>query len=165
MARIVMVSGSNAGDPHLTPKILSLSEDVGFSVAKRGGIVLCGGLGGVMEAACRGAKRGGGLTVGILPRGREEANPFVDVPIATHLGYLRNALLVNAADSLIAICGRWGTLNEIAFAVSVGKPAVLLSVSGGVSAWLADAPAVAELGRQPAIARTVEEAVDRAFAA
>jgi len=85
-------------------------------------VVVCGGLGGVMEAACRGAKEAGATTVGILPGAdRSAANPFVDVAIPTGLGEARNALVVRAADALIAVGGAYGTLSEIALALKAGK--------------------------------------------
>jgi uncharacterized protein (TIGR00725 family) len=85
-------------------------------------VLVCGGLGGVMQAACRGAKEAGGTTVGILPgHDRGEANEFVDVAIPTGLGEARNALVVRAADALIAVGGGYGTLSEIALALKAGK--------------------------------------------
>jgi uncharacterized protein (TIGR00725 family) len=96
----------------------------------RGVVLVCGGLGGVMEAACRGAKEAGGLTVGILPGlDRSDANPFVDVVIATGLGEARNALVVNAADAVIAVGGGYGTLTEIGLALRAGKRVV------GLETW------------------------------
>src|SRR3954467_9862276 len=105
------------------------AEAVGAHVAEAGAIVVCGGRGGVMEAACRGAKAGGGTTVGILPgTTRAEANPFVDTAIATGLGELRNGLVVRAADALVAVGGEFGTLSEIALALKAGKSVVGLGV-------------------------------------
>ena len=104
---------------------LLMAEEVGRLLATRGAIVLCGGLGGVMEAACRGAKSVGGMTVGLLPGSdRREANAWVDLAIPTGLGEARNALVVRAADVLIAIAGEFGTLSEIALALKTGKPVV-----------------------------------------
>jgi uncharacterized protein (TIGR00725 family) len=103
------------------------AEAIGRGLAEAGAIVVCGGLGGVMEAACRGAKAGGGATVGILPgTNRADANPFVDVAIPTGLGEIRNALVVRAADALVAVGGEFGTLSEIALALKAGKPVVAL---------------------------------------
>src|SRR4051794_4077024 len=103
------------------------AEEVGRGLAAAGAIVVCGGLGGVMEAACRGAKAGGGMTVGILPgTSREDANPYVDVAIPTGLGELRNGLVVRAADALVAVGGEFGTLSEIALALKARKPVVAL---------------------------------------
>lgn len=134
------------------------AEEVGRGLAEGGAIVVCGGLGGVMEAACRGARSAGGTTVGILPgTRREDANPYVDIAIATGLGELRNGLVVRAADALIAVGGEFGTLSEIALALKVRKPVFAL---GG---W--------ELARAGetvgAIVRAAspEEAVTRALAA
>jgi uncharacterized protein (TIGR00725 family) len=103
---------------------------VGQELAARGAVVVCGGLGGVMEAACRGAKEAGGLTVGILPgTDRAAANAFVDVAIPTGLGEARNALVVRAADALVAVGGGYGTLSEIALALKAGKRVV------GLDSW------------------------------
>jgi uncharacterized protein (TIGR00725 family) len=86
-------------------------------------VLVCGGRGGVMEAACRGAKQAGGTTVGILPgSSRNDANEHVDIAIATGLGEMRNALIVRAVDSLIAVGGEYGTLSEIALALKGGRP-------------------------------------------
>ena len=96
-------------------------------VAQRGAVLVCGGLGGVMEAACRGAREQGGIAVGILPGlDRGAANPHVDVALPTGLGEARNALVVRAADALIAVGGGYGTLSEIALALKAGKPVVAL---------------------------------------
>jgi len=98
---------------------------VGRLLAEQGAVLLCGGLGGVMEAAARGAKEAGGLTVGILPGAdATEANPYVEVPLATGMGEMRNALLVRAAQAVIAIGGGWGTLSEIALAQRIQTPVV-----------------------------------------
>lgn len=104
-----------------------LAEEVGRELARAGAVVVCGGLGGVMEAACRGAKDGGGATLGILPGlDRAQANPFVDVAVPTGLGEARNALVVRAADALVAVGGEYGTLSEIALALKTGKRVVAL---------------------------------------
>jgi uncharacterized protein (TIGR00725 family) len=103
---------------------------VGRELGERGAIVVCGGLGGVMEAACRGAKASGATTIGILPGAdRAAANEFVDVAVATGLGEARNALVVRAADALIAVGGAYGTLSEIALALKAGKRVV------GIGSW------------------------------
>ena len=116
---------------------LEVAEQVGRGIAARGAVVVCGGLGGVMEAACRGAKAGGGTTVGLLPgEDRRTANEFVDVAIATGLGEARNALVVRAADVLVAVGGSWGTLSEIALALRTGKRVV------GVGTWDLGRPGV-----------------------
>jgi uncharacterized protein (TIGR00725 family) len=100
----------------------ALAEEVGRLLARAGALVVCGGLGGVMEAACRGAKASGGMTVGLLPGlERTEANDWVDVAIPTGLGEARNVFVVRASDALIAIGGEFGTLSEIGFALKTGK--------------------------------------------
>ena len=114
---------------------LAAAEEVGAEIAKRGAILVCGGLGGVMEAAARGAKKHGGLTVGILPgTSAAEANQFVDVPIVTGMGEARNALVVRSADVVIAIAGSYGTLSEIALALKMEIPVV------GLGTWELKAP-------------------------
>src|SRR5215470_18884149 len=108
----------------------ALAEEVGRLLAGSGAFVVCGGLGGVMEAACRGAKSEGGTTIGILPGlDRTEMNAWVDVGITTGLGEARNVLVVRAADVLIAIGGEFGTLSEIALALKTEKPVV------GIDTW------------------------------
>jgi uncharacterized protein (TIGR00725 family) len=108
----------------------ALAEEVGRLLARRGAVLVCGGLGGVMEAACRGARSEGGVAVGILPGlDRGAANPHVSVAIATGLGEARNALVVRAADALIAVGGAYGTLSEIALALKAGKRVV------GLGTW------------------------------
>ena len=107
-----------------------MAESVGRFVARSGAALVCGGLGGVMEAACRGARAEGGVTIGILPGlDRSAANPHVEVAIATGLGEARNALVVRAADCLIAVGGAYGTLSEIALALKTGKRVV------GLKTW------------------------------
>jgi uncharacterized protein (TIGR00725 family) len=106
------------------------AEAVGEALARRGAVLVCGGLGGVMEAACRGAKAAGGTTIGILPgTDRAAANPFVDVVVPTGMGEARNALVVRCADALLAVGGEFGTLSEIALALRDGKPVV------GLDTW------------------------------
>jgi uncharacterized protein (TIGR00725 family) len=108
-----------------SPDELESAEKVGRLLAEGGAVVVCGGLGGVMEAACRGACSAGGLTIGILPgRDRREANPFVEVAMPTGLGEARNALVVRAADAVVAVGGAYGTLSEIALALKGGTPVV-----------------------------------------
>jgi uncharacterized protein (TIGR00725 family) len=115
--RKLVIAVIGASDP--TPEQLGDAEKVGHLLAKEGAVVLNGGLGGVMEAASRGAKQEGGLVVGIVPQ--DEANEYVDVAIKTGMGEARNALIVNTADAFIAVGGGYGTLSEIAFALKHGK--------------------------------------------
>jgi len=108
----------------------AVAEDLGRELARRGAVVVCGGLGGVMEAACRGAKAVGGTTVGILPTDdRTSANRYVDVAVATGMGEGRNALVARTADAVVAVAGEFGTLSEIALALRMGKPVV------GLATW------------------------------
>ncbi len=107
-----------------------VAEEIGARLARAGAVVVCGGLGGVMEAACRGAKSAGGTTIGLLPGAtRDAANPYVDFAIPTGLGEARNALVARGCDVLIAVGGEFGTLSEIALALKIGKPVV------GVGTW------------------------------
>ncbi len=123
--RIAVCAPGEASDEELL-----LAGAVGRLVAERGCTLVCGGLGGAMEAACRGAKEAGGTTLGILPGAdRRDANAYVDVAVATGMGEARNALVVRAADALVAIGGGYGTLSEIAFALKAGKRVV------GLATW------------------------------
>jgi uncharacterized protein (TIGR00725 family) len=149
----VAVCGSGAA----TPQEESVAEQVGLLLAEAGAILVCGGLGGVMDAAARGATGAGGTSVGILPgSGRAEASPHLTVSVPTGMGEARNALVVRAADALIAIAGEFGTLSEIALAIKLGKPVV------GLRTWRLSAE-----GRNvedPIVrAGTPEEAVARAL--
>jgi uncharacterized protein (TIGR00725 family) len=119
-----------AGSGEAAPWELEAAEEAGAAVAETGCGLVCGGLGGAMEAACRGARSRGGLTVGLLPGGdRDAANGWVIVALPTGLGEARNALVVRAADAVVAIGGGWGTLSEIALALKAGVPVV------GVGTW------------------------------
>ena len=113
------------GEQDASPRSMELAYAVGAELARRGAVVLTGGLGGVMEAASRGCREAGGLTVGILPGGDPAgANPFVDIPIVTDMGHARNVILVRSADGVVAVGGGYGTLSEIAIALKLGKPVV-----------------------------------------
>ncbi len=103
--------------------IEKLAFQTGVEIARRGHILICGGMSGVMELACKGAKSKGGITVGILPgKTRADANPYVDIPIVTAISHARNAIIVRTADAVIAIDGKYGTLSEIALAKVLDKP-------------------------------------------
>ena len=100
---------------------------VGREIAARGHTLVCGGRGGVMREACRGARAADGVTVGILPGDdRREMNEFVTVPIVTGVGFARNTMIPRSADALVAVGGRYGTLSEIAFALIIGRPVVTM---------------------------------------
>lgn len=124
---VAVIGDGDPQGPDAT-RILAWAEEVGERLARAGAVVLTGGLGGVMEAASRGAANAGGLTIGILPgEDRSAANPFVRVPIATGLGVVRNLVVVTAADVIIAVGGRYGTLSEIGLALRQGREVVTLA--------------------------------------
>jgi uncharacterized protein (TIGR00725 family) len=113
------------GASEATPELSALADEVGRRLAEAGAVLVCGGLGGVMEAAARGCSGAGGTSVGILPGDdRGDANPHVSVAIATGMGETRNALVVRAADAVIAVGGGFGTLSEMALAARTGTPVV-----------------------------------------
>jgi len=123
---IIAVIGGRKADKNLKKE----AEAVGRFIAEKGGILVCGGMHGIMEAAAKGAKQVGGLTVGILPQDhKRDANPYIDIPIATGLGIGRNVVIARTADALIALGGEYGTLSEIAFGLQMGKPVV------GIKSW------------------------------
>lgn len=118
------------GESQASPEIMKLAEEVGAEIAKTGAVLVCGGLKGVMEAASKGAKSAGGTTIGILPGSkREEANPYIDYPIITGIGYARNKLVVKTGHVVIAVGGSYGTLSEMAFALGYEIPVV------GLKTW------------------------------
>ena len=119
------------GGSEVKPQVARLAEEVGREIARRGAVLICGGLGGVMEAACKGASEAGGLTIGILPgNNRREANPYVQIPIMTGIGYARNAVVVKSCHAIIAIDGSYGTLTEIGYALQSGIPVIGLNTWG-----------------------------------
>jgi uncharacterized protein (TIGR00725 family) len=110
--------------------IYCIAEEVGRLIAVKGAILVTGGLGGVMEAASKGAREAGGTTVGILPgSSKEEANSYVAIPITTGLRHARNVIIARSGDAVIAVSGEYGTLSEIAIALKLGKPVI------GISTW------------------------------
>ncbi len=125
----IAVVGSGHAQAALGP-LGDWAEEVGRLLGEAKVTLLCGGLGGVMESACRGALSAGGTTVGILPGDdRRAANPAVQIAVATGMGEMRNALLVRSSDALIALGGEFGTLSEVGFALKIGRPVV------GLSTW------------------------------
>jgi uncharacterized protein (TIGR00725 family) len=122
---IAVIGGSDC-----SPKETEVAEEVGREIARQGTVLVCGGLGGVMEAACKGASGEGGLTIGILPtENRRTANPYVRIPIVTGIGYARNVAVVKSAQAVIAIDGSYGTLSEIGHALQSGIPVI------GLNTW------------------------------
>ena len=125
---IIAVIGSSRP---VSTEHVELAEKVGRELAKRGVKVVCGGLSGIMEAVCRGAKAEGGMTIGILPgQSSKDANKYVDIPIVTGMRYSRNVIVVNTGRAVIAIGGAWGTLSEIGHALGDGIPVV------GLKTWV-----------------------------
>jgi uncharacterized protein (TIGR00725 family) len=152
---ISVIGGSEAG-----PEALAQAESVGRELAKRGVVIVCGGLTGVMEAVCRGAKSAGGTTVGILPGNTaSQANQYVDIPVCTGMGYARNVLVVKSGRAVIAIDGAYGTLSEIAHALGEGIPVI------GLNTWSFSingaTPQAVILARDPVEA--VEKAIQAAL--
>jgi uncharacterized protein (TIGR00725 family) len=149
---VSVVGGGNAPEEDR-----AVARKVGRALAEAGAVVVCGGLGGVMEAACAGAHEAGGLTVGILPgTDRAEVNPHVDVALPTGMGETRNALVVRAADAIVAVSGEYGTLSEIALALAIGVPVV------GIGTW--DLLRKGEADRGVVRAETAQDAVTLALA-
>lgn len=110
--------------------ILETAREVGREIARRGAVLICGGLGGVMQAAAQGAQEAGGITMGILPGpDRRAANPFLTFSLATNLGHARNVVIAHSADGLIAVDGSYGTISEAAVALKLGKPVVGLKTA------------------------------------
>ena len=129
---------------------LKIAEEVGREIAMNDGIVVCGGEGGVMEAACKGAKSADGLTIGIIPGfSARDANPYVDVPVITGMSHARNIIVVRTSNAIIAIGGSYGTLSEIAFALGLGIPII------GLNTW--------EVSSDIISASTPKEAVEMAY--
>ena len=153
MAPYVAVCGAGEASAALARD----AEELGRGLAAAGAVVVCGGLGGVMEAACRGARAAGGTTVGLLPGvDRGDGNRWLSVALPTGLGELRNGLIVRAADALVAVGGGPGTLSEIALALKIGRPVV------GLGTW-----ELARAGEAVELFERVErpaEAVSRAIA-
>jgi uncharacterized protein (TIGR00725 family) len=144
------------GGGQCNKKEAKLAEEVGRELAKRGAVLVCGGLGGVMEAACRGASAEGGTTIGILPGDDSQAaNPHVQIPIATGMGYARNIAVVRSAGAVIAVGGSYGTLSEISYALQGGTPVI------GLNTW-----SLSRNGREDSSiipAQNPAEAVDKAL--
>lgn len=164
---IIGKSARDANDP-VPPQAIAAAEEVGRLLAQRGAVVVNGGLSGVMEAVSRGAKSAGGLVIGILPGfDKRDANAFVDVALTTGMGFMRNTLVVRAADAVIMISGGIGTLNELTVAYE-DKPTVVLEGTGGWSDRIRDVAydgKYLEEGRRSELhfAKTPAEAVDLAL--
>jgi uncharacterized protein (TIGR00725 family) len=144
------------GGSEVSPQVAQLAEAVGREIARRGAALVCGGLSGVMEAACKGASEEGGLTIGILPGdNRKNANPYVKIPIVTGIGYARNVAVVKTSQAIIAIDGSYGTLTEIGHALQSGIPVI------GLGTWEITMDGKAD--KSIIIAKSPKEAVDKAM--
>jgi uncharacterized protein (TIGR00725 family) len=146
------------GEREAAPDVWVAAQAVGREIAQRGGVLICGGMGGVMEAASAGAVEAGGLVVGILPTPTAEGgNPYLTIPIPTGMGEGRNVIVARASEAVIAVGGWYGTLSEIAYALRIGIPVI------GLSTWTIERGG---LEQDPIIrAQTPEEAVERAWSA
>ena len=126
--RKLIIAVIGAREP--SPEEAGIAEEVGKEIARQDAALICGGLGGTMEAACRGAASEGGITIGILPGDDPDtANPHVQIPIVTGIGYARNVIIARSAQAVIAVGGSYGTLSEIAYALA-GKTPVI-----GLNTW------------------------------
>jgi uncharacterized protein (TIGR00725 family) len=118
------------GDASANENVYTIAEEVGKRIAENNWTTITGGLSGVMEAAMKGAKKTGGMTMGILPGfSKKDANKYVDIPVVTGMGHARNVVIAYTADALIAVSGSYGTLSEIAIALKLGKPVI------GIDTW------------------------------
>ncbi|MEM2226372.1 MAG: TIGR00725 family protein [Candidatus Bathyarchaeia archaeon] len=156
--RQIAVIGSGGPIPE---GVRAMAEELGRAIARAGAVLITGGRGGVMEAACKGAKEAGGLTVGILPGpdGRD-ANPYVDIAIVTGMGDARNVINVRSADAVIVVHGGAGTLSEVGLALKAGKRVIAIKPSGGVAELVAG---LAMGGGNVIPAGSVEEAIELAL--
>jgi hypothetical protein len=155
MKRELFIAVVGASDP--SKEEAQLAEEVGRELARRGATLICGGLGGVMEAACKGAVSQGGTTVGILPGdSAKDANRYIKIPIVTGMGYARNAIVAKSGQAVIAIGGSYGTLSEIAYALENGIPVIGLNTWSLSRAGVEDSSII--------VAQTPAEAVEKAFA-
>jgi len=163
MKNLISICGSDGDDERLASHALDVAYNIGRLVAQRDGVIVCGGHSGVMESACRGAKEEGGITLGILPYGKDEANPCVDIAIPTNIGNVRNYLVSSVGDVTIAVGGRWGTLNEIAFRMISRKPLILVKGTGGVVDDLIEHSILQDVEYSYHVVGSAEEAVEKAF--
>jgi uncharacterized protein (TIGR00725 family) len=152
----IAVIGKGTLDDELRP----LAEEVGRRIAEAGGVVVCGGMGGVMEGASRGAREAGGDVIGIVPTENPgDANPYVTHAVATGIGHARNLAVVASADAVVAIGGEWGTLAEIGFARRLGKRVAALE------SWTVSGAGAMEGGPGIDVAEDPAQAVELALAA
>ena len=163
MKKLISVCGSDGDDERLSKHALEVAEKIGRLVAKNNGVLVCGGHTGVMDAACKGCKEEGGLTVGIMPYTKDEANNYIDIAIPTGIGNIRNYMVSSTGDVTIAIGGRCGTLNEIAFRMMSRKPLILIKGTGGCVDEIINGNVMQNIENTYYIVNSAEEAVDKAF--
>jgi len=163
MKKLISICGSDTGDKNLSKNALKIAEEIGSLVAKKGGVIVCGGRGGVMEAACRGAKKENGITVGILPYENDEANECIDIAIPTNIGNVRNYLVSRTGHVTIALGGRWGTLNEISYRMITNRPLILIKGTGGCVDEIIKGNIMNGVESNFYIADSAESAVNKAF--
>ncbi|MFC1902084.1 TIGR00725 family protein [Chloroflexota bacterium] len=145
------------GGGECSPEEAALAEEVGREIARQGAMLVCGGLGGVMEAACRGASSEGGLTIGVLPGdNRRIANPYVHIPIVTGIGYARNVAVAKSGQAVIAIAGSYGTLSEIGHALQSGIPVIGLNTWSLCRGGQADNAIIAVDNPKEAVTKAIE---------
>ncbi len=119
------ITVSVIGSHNKSVKVDQLAHKTGNIIAKMGCVLVCGGLSGVMEAACKGAKEAGGLTIGLLPGiSKKDANPYVDIALPTTIGFARNAMVACSADIIVALPGSHGTRSEISYGLVYGRPVI-----------------------------------------
>ncbi len=143
---IAVIGGSEA-----TEEYLKIAEEVGSLIAGHGAVLITGGMGGIMTAASKGAKKAGGLVIGILPTAeKDSANPYVDIPIVTGMNQARNFIIARTCDCAIAIDGKYGTLTEIAYCLMYGIPVI------GIDTWQIEGPIINAKNPGEAVERALE---------
>ena len=163
MKKVISICGSDVDDASLSKIALDVAEQVGRLIARKGAVLVCGGQGGVMKAACKGAKEENGITVGILPYSKKDTNECIDIAIPTNIGNVRNYLVASSGDAVIAIGGRWGTLNEISFSMIFEKPLILIRGTGGCVDEITKGCLMQNIESKYYIVDSAEEAVDKAY--
>jgi len=160
MKLLISICGSDGTDDKLSKKALNIAEELGKLIAKNDAVIVCGGHGGIMKAACQGAKTENGTTIGIMPYTDDTPNEYIDIVIPTDLGNIRNYLVSNIGQVMIAIGGRWGTLNEISYRMITHKPLILIKGTGGVVDSIIENKLLDKIQSEYLIAESAEEAWD-----
>jgi uncharacterized protein (TIGR00725 family) len=163
MSVTIGVCGSGELNTESDEQIFKSAEIIGKEIARRKGVLICGGKEGVMKAVCKGARQEGGLTVGILPYTRSEKNEYVNIPIVTGIGHKRNDIIISSADCIIFLAGKWGTFNEISLAILHQTPIVFLEGSSGIVDTFINSDIINDIPSDFRIASDPVQAVDQAF--